>query len=165
MKNLWLGIILLVACGLRGGLLVTALVNDGAIETPDSQAYRGLAESIVSRGEFRREGQPEIFRTPGYPLFLGITERIGGRAGALATQVFLDVVLVGLTYVLARLLVGHKVALLAAALQALSPLAIAGCCRMLSDSLCALLLTAAVLALVAHLKRARLWLAPFALQA
>lgn len=105
-------------------------------------------------------GEQETFRTPGYPAFLAIGRVLpegkmplqGGWRLVLAIQVLIDVHLVLLTYLLGRELVSHGVGLGAAALQAVSPLAIAASCRIWSDGLFAFLLTAAVLLIVRHFR-------------
>ena len=159
MKNRGLWVILAVALFLRGALLLAAVNHRDGVFTPDSDGYWELSTSIAEAGSFARQGQPEIFRTPGYPLFLAAIRPLGGWGAAITVQVFLDVVLVGLTFVLGRTVVGGRVGLVAAALQAISPLAIAGSCRILSDSLYALLLTGALLLVVLYFKRGRLvWL-------
>jgi len=66
--------------------------------------------------------------------------------------VLLDVTLVYLTFLLAETLVSRKAGLLAAGVQAVTPVAVAAGCRVLSDSLFAFLLTAAVLLVIRHLR-------------
>ena len=156
MKNRVLWIILAVALVLRGGLFVAAAGNREGVFTPDSHGYWQLATSMAEQGRFARDGEAEIFRTPGYPAFLAGLRPVGGWRAVLAVQVLLDVALVVLTFVLGRMLAGSAVGLAAAGLQAISPLAIAGSCRILSDGLYALLLTAAVVVLIGGF-RSRRW--------
>ncbi|MHC4563444.1 MAG: hypothetical protein ACYS8X_11805 [Planctomycetota bacterium] len=158
MKNRRLWIILVGAIALRGGLLIAAAYNNGRVRTPDSQSYRELARSIRQEGQFVRKGQAEIFRTPGYPAYLALTEDVAnGMWMALAGQIVLDLVLVVLAFVLGKMLAGTAAGLLAAGLQACSPLAIAASCRVLSDSLFALLLTLTVVLLVVHFRKGPRW--------
>ena len=113
--------------------------------------------------------RPEIFRTPGYPALLAganwaTPETHRGYPPLmlidpppftsattlkiiLSFQVLLDLHLVLLTFFLGRALAGHGAGLMAALLQAVSPLAAAASCRILSDGVFAFLLTAAVLLL------------------
>ncbi|HDZ22312.1 hypothetical protein LCGC14_0203600 [marine sediment metagenome] len=156
MKNRALWIILAVALVLRGGLFVAAACNREGVLTPDSHGYWQLATSMAEQGRFTRDGKAEIFRTPGYPVFLAALRPVAGWRAVLAAQVLLDVALVALTFVLGRMLAGPAVGLVAAGLQAVSPLAIAGSCRILSDGLYALLLTAAVVLLIGGF-RSRRW--------
>lgn len=123
--------------------------------------------------------RPEIFRTPGYPALLAgaawVAEEAHGRRqrpvwqdsespmppAALKTilsfQVLLDLHLVLLTFFLGRSLAGHSAGLLAALLQAISPLAAAASCRILSDSIFAFMLIAAVMLLVRHFRTGGWW--------
>jgi len=138
---------------MRGGLLTTAAINHGEVLAPDSYSYRQLAGSLHQRHEFSRDGEPEIFRTPGYPVFLALIQWLhGGIWTALTAQVLLDVGLVMITFHLAAMLAGREAGALAALIQAVTPVAIASCCRMLSDSLYALLLTGSVVLVVGHLR-------------
>ena len=112
--------VLILATVLRIGLLLAASGGAGVL-TPDSQGYETLATSLAADGTFSRDGEPEIFRTPGYPMFIAAIRPFGGSA-ILVAQVFMDVLLVGLTYLLGRTLAGEGIGLLAALLQAISPL-------------------------------------------
>jgi len=122
---------------------------------------------------------PELFRTPGYPTFLWMTRAVPGPpltstdaaqdsprarfvpSGArrvpwsitpLIVQVLLDVALVCLAFLLGRVLCSERVGLLAAAFQAITPVAAVAAVRVLSDSLFAVLLTGSILLLVWYLK-------------
>jgi hypothetical protein len=75
----------------------------------------------------------------------------------LSFQVLLDLHLVLLTFFLGRSLAGHGAGLLAALLQAVSPLAAAASCRILSDSIFAFMLIAAVLLLLRHFRTGGWW--------
>lgn len=155
--------ILLWALAVRVPLLTATFVVPSLAFTGDSHDYWGLARQLVSEGRFGNSARPEIFRTPGYPLFLtpGVLwdQWVGypsGTALMLLVQMLLDVGLVWLTYRLAMRLTGRPaVALGAAALAGFSPLAAAASCRVLSDSLFAVLLTAAVLLASEILRRSR----------
>jgi len=150
-RRLWL--VVAAALLVRGALLVSAAANGGSVLTPDSHSYLQLAGALAERGEFALHDQPEIFRTPGYPLFLAWAHPLpGGVWALLAVQVLLDVALVVVTFHLAGMLAGRRAGELAAAFQAVTPVAMAASCRVLSDSLYALLLTGAVALLVAHLR-------------
>jgi len=75
----------------------------------------------------------------------------------LSFQVLIDLHLVMLTFFLGRSLTGHRVGLLAALFQAISPLAAAASCRVLPDSIFAFLLTAGVLLLIRHFRTGEWW--------
>ncbi|MCD4823362.1 MAG: glycosyltransferase family 39 protein [Phycisphaerae bacterium] len=155
-------LILLLAMVLRGGLIWQS--DPAAWRTPDSLEYVELAEELPA-GHFERNGQPEIFRVPGYPLFVLASDpafllvKLHGKPVegiepvlVFAWQIALDVMLVALTYLLGAFLVSRRVGLLAALLQAISPLVVASPCRILSDSLYAFLFAVAVLMMVRHLR-------------
>ena len=158
MPSRWLWVILAGALAARAVLWAAALPRPERYRTPDSRGYTLLARRLAAGQGFTRAsesgeptaGCPEIFRTPGYPVFL-LLATAGGRLGwpaATFVQVLLDVGLVALTFLLGRELLGRRAGLLAAALQAAAPVAVAASCRVLSDSLYAVLLTAAVLLLL-----------------
>lgn len=145
--------------------VMTAVRGAGAFEDPRARGMR-----------------PEITRTPGYPGFLAACNiappnaprQLRGLWLALELQVLMDTILVMVTYALAKELApqaegtssrahgqgtsdacdrrAQRVALVAGGLQAISLLAIASCCRVLSDSLFAFLLTASVLLMVRHFR-------------
>lgn len=167
-KRSYLWLILIAALALRAAMWTAAVRDPARVFTPDSQGYWDIARQMLVEGRFdNADSRPEIFRTPGYPALLAIShlpEVIGlGDSKtlwplALALQVLLDVGLVYLTYRLAGMLVSPPAAMLAAALQAISPLAVASSCRILSDGLYAFLFILALLAMTAHLRGGRRWL-------
>ena len=160
MKDRALWIILAVALVLRAALLLGGWRRPERFFTPDSYGYEALGRSMLLRGQFSRtaDGRAEIFRTPGYPAFLAGVYAVSGQSvqAAAAVQIALDVGLCFLVYLLGVRLCSRRVGLIAAAVQAVSPAAVAASVRVLSESLFALLLTGAVLLLVDHFGRARL---------
>lgn len=160
MKTPTLYVILLVALVSRTALLAVLWKDPGdRIYTPDSQDYIQLSDSLEKWGSFERDGRPEIFRTPGYPLLLAFAAswQDSWWRAVLVFQIVLDVALVYLTFLLGWTLVEERVGLIAAALLAIEPVAVASCLRILSDSLYAFLFTLAVLLLVHHLRSNRWW--------
>ena len=178
--RIWLVAILLLAGGLRVGLLVAA--HDSTTRevmrrcaTPDSTDYVRLAGEI-QKGQFcTKYGRGEIFRTPGYPLWVSalLDTSPGDEAevamntvspapfglrliGLLLAQIAIDLVTVWLGYLLARRLsLSRRVGLFAALILATSPLLIASSVRVLSDTLFLLLFTAAILLLLRWVIRRR----------
>lgn len=130
------------------------------VRTSDSWAYLDLAGSLTNL-HFGTDDYPETFRTPGYPLFLapfGALEKVGFKDTwhwILAVQVALDVLLVYLVFLLGKMLIGPRTGLLAAFIQAITPGTIASSCRILSDGLFSLLLTAGLLCAIVFLRRRR----------
>ncbi len=121
-------------------------------------------------------GPAEVFRTPGYPALLAALANVlpldreipcgergadvvalqWGIYGVLGVQIALDVALVALVYALGRMLIGASAGLVAATVQAASPLSMAAGCRLLSDAPYALLLTGSAGLLAMAMRDARL---------
>ena len=163
MKSVWFWGILLLAVALRAWLLAAAFGDADRALTSDSRDYVFLSEVLAQTGQFAAgdfEPRPEIFRTPGYPAFLLAPHALAAKIDrgmtnwqwAVAIQVLIDAHLVGLTYWLGRTLADHRTGLAAALFQAISPLAVASSCRILTDGTFAFLLTAAVLLAVRHFR-------------
>ncbi len=147
-------IILVAAALIRLALLASAWNAPHRLTTPDSHDYIQLANSLVTSGNFGTYSDAEIFRTPGYPLFL-VPSRLqldGGWRLAAFVQIAIDVALVALTFVLASRLLDRRAAIWAAAFQAVSCVAVAASLRILSDGLFAFLLTVAILLLISHFR-------------
>jgi hypothetical protein len=125
-RPLW--IILYAALLLRAGLLVSGWHDPQRFFTSDSGDYDFLAMSLVECGEFSRMpgGPEELFRTPGYPLFLACIYAGSNFSvhAVLIVQILLDVGLCYLVYLLGVRLCSRRVGLWAAALQAISTVAI-----------------------------------------
>ncbi len=147
-------IILVAAALIRLALLASAWNAPERLETPDSHDYIQLANSLIISGSFGTYSDAEIFRTPGYPLFL-VPSRLqldGGWRLAVFVQIAIDVALVAVTFVLALRLLDRSAAIWAAAFQAISCVAVAASLRILSDGLFAFLLTVAILLLISHFR-------------
>jgi len=159
MRTRALKLILVAAATLRFSLLASAWRSPDRLLTPDSTGYVELSNALTESGEFRLEGKPEIFRTPGYPFFLiaGLPSTGFSPQAVAALQIAVDVLLVYLTFLLGMVVCGERVGLWAAAFQATNPVAIASSVRILSDGLFAFLLTMSVLLLVLHLRTGRWW--------
>ena len=133
--------ILILAAVLRVGLLCAAFyLPGGEMLTPDSDDYINLSQSLAASGRFGELDRPEIFRTPGYPVFLIVCGMMGADfdislEAAWLIQILLDVVVVFLTYRLGVFLVDRRAGGFAAFFQAITPLVVASSCRILSDSL------------------------------
>jgi 4-amino-4-deoxy-L-arabinose transferase-like glycosyltransferase len=156
----WFVWILLVAAGVRIAVLACAWNHGQRVLTPDSATYVQLSHSLAGELSFQIDDRPEINRTPGYPFFLAFSAAWGDswwRAAAVA-QVLLDVLLVHLTFLLGWMLLDNdRAGLIAAAFQAVSPLAVAASVRMLSDSVFAFMLTFSFLLVAYHLRSQRRW--------
>ncbi len=152
-------IVLVLAIVLRAALLMAAWRNDRAALSNDSAVYMINAQNLAKDGTFSNGGLPELLRTPGYPLFLVICGITGpfGYGLVQVVQLLLDVMLVYLTYVLGTRLAGPAAGLWAAALHAVSVLAMVGSVRILTDSVFSFLFMVAILLVVKHLREGSRW--------
>ncbi len=154
-----LTIILIVATVLRVALLAAAWNKPDQLMTADSGGYIELSQALANSDGFVRDGQVEIFRTPGYPVFLALGAPFGDWSivAVAAMQIVLDVLLVYLTGLLGWVLIGPRGGLVAAGFQAVAVVAMASAVRVLSDGLFALTLTMTVLVLLHHFKTDSWW--------
>ncbi len=84
---------------------------------PDGVGYLQLADSLAFRGEFARDGLPEIERTPGYPLFIALGARIGHPIGVtVALQAILGALSAVLVFKMTLRVTGSRLAASAAGL-------------------------------------------------
>ncbi len=159
MKTRTFKVILLVAVLARACLLATVWNHQERTYTGDSRDYIELSSSLIQEEGFQRNGRAEIFRTPGYPACLAAAATFGESwwRATLAVQMVLDIALVHLTFLLGWMLVNERAGLIAAALQAVSPLALASSARILSDSLYALLFVLALVLIVHHMRSKAWW--------
>ena len=159
MNTRTLRIIILTALIVRVAMLAAVWNRPGRCYTPDSEAYIKLAQSLIENGSFAQDGSAEIFRTPGYPLFLAFGAPFGENwwQAVIILQVVLDVALTYLVFLLGWMLVGQRTGLWAALFYAISPLAIAASVRILSDSLFTFLITLSLLLVVFQIKSGRWW--------
>jgi 4-amino-4-deoxy-L-arabinose transferase-like glycosyltransferase len=152
-------LILIVAFAARGLVLAATWRSQNAI-VGDSHSYLAPAASLASEGTFSSLGLPEIFRTPGYPLFLVSCWLSGPLSFGVAqiVQVLLSVATVYLTCRLAKQFVAPAAALFAAGLEAVSVVSVAICPLIVTECLYTFLFVAAFYLLVRHLRhRGRLW--------
>ncbi len=108
---------------------------------PDSHAYRKLALNLLHEHRFSQDfpepGTPEVFRTPGYPLFLALVFGLFGPGlrWVVLVQVLLGAWVPVLTLLALRRPLGHRPALYGAWFLALWPEAAVYLPRILSDPL------------------------------
>jgi 4-amino-4-deoxy-L-arabinose transferase-like glycosyltransferase len=163
-RGIW--IILGVALLLRAALLLASWNEPEHFFTPDSHDYNLLAHNLLQSGDFTRTGQPELFRTPLYPCFLAAMYWLSHDHVqlAVAVQIVIDVIGCLLVYVLGRQLCSQRVGLAAAAIQAVSPVAIVGAVRILSEGLFAFCLIASLVLLVRLFRQSHGPCAPYTLR-
>jgi hypothetical protein len=128
--------ILILAFALRFIWLLLVFSNDGILRTEDSGVYENLAINLFENGEFAQEGKSELYRTPGYPAFVGLNYFLGlGFFAVLFVQVLLSTASVYFLYSLALKISGNKkTALLAGLIYAFEPLSIIYCSYLLSET-------------------------------
>lgn len=152
-----LGAVLVLAALLRCVWIPVHQLRPERLTTVDSQLYLDLADSLAETGRFDRPwseggfaleatGPPEVFRTPGYPLFLAILDLLPGARlpWLVISQIALGLFLVGLTFGLARRFLSPRRALVAAAVIALDPGHVLYSQLVMSDVLFATLVMAAL---------------------
>jgi hypothetical protein len=110
----------------RLALLAVALARNGTgtLFQVDPGTYLEPGRNLLLHGSFAVDGLPDVFRTPGYPLFLAFTSLAGFPAAAVA-NVMLSVLSVLLVWKLGRAVSGdNRVALVAAWIFAFEPMSI-----------------------------------------
>ncbi|MBN1943959.1 MAG: glycosyltransferase family 39 protein [Phycisphaerae bacterium] len=133
--------------------------NTERMFTPDSMEYLRLSHSILEEFHFEQHGRAEIFRTPGYPLFMlsGILFGKHTWLGVALVQIGLDVLLVYLTFRLGCALSTPRLGWWAALFQAITPVSAAACSRLLSDNLYTFLFLLAMLLFIRSFQAAKPW--------
>ncbi len=152
----WPIVIALVA---RLGLIIVVLARhpgrrpDRLFWTADTQRYLDLAASLL-RGEFSTVAGPEVYRLPGYPLFLSPGVALGWpTVYALFAQLLLCCLLVVIVVRTARLMgLGDRAATAAGVLCALEPTLLLWSLQLMADVPLGAVVAAAFLALLMHLR-------------
>jgi 4-amino-4-deoxy-L-arabinose transferase-like glycosyltransferase len=157
-RNGTIAIILAIAFFVRAliPLLAYGMTGDAtAFHGYDTHSYLEPARSLIESGQFASSGRPEIFRTPGYSVFLIpglLLDRV--EFMTIAFQVLLGCVTVYLIYRLVLILFENRtVALLGAILCALEPMSAIWSSFLLSETLFTTLILAFLYYLVRYIKR------------
>jgi 4-amino-4-deoxy-L-arabinose transferase-like glycosyltransferase len=149
---------LIAAAVVRMALLVAALARSGTgvLTQGDSISYLNPGRNLLLHGRFFAEGVPDLVRTPGYPLFLGMTSLAGLPAAAVA-NVILSVLSVFLVWRLGRVVTGDdRIAIGAAWLLTFEPISILFSFVLLSEPLFIMLLLFVLERLTVFLRKHRL---------
>lgn len=139
-------IILIIAFILRIGLYFLALSIHQSLlvfHAGDTSSYLQPALSLFKTGQFLDfDGEPNIFRTPGYSLFLlpGLMAN-QVESVTIVLQILLSVLTVYFVYQIGSICFNKKVATLAAFLYAIEPLSVLYPTLLLSETLFAALYT------------------------
>ncbi|MDF0556889.1 glycosyltransferase family 39 protein [Kamptonema sp. UHCC 0994] len=145
--NITIVAVLLVALLMRLLLPVLALIITQDLELfnrGDTLSYTIPAKKLIELGQFLNiDNQPELFRTPGYPLLL-IPGLLAGNVEIVTIfiQIILDCLTVYLIYKIALLLFKRdEIAIVCALLYAIEPLPILRSSFLMSETLHTTLLT------------------------
>src|SRR5271166_949982 len=128
---------LIAAAIVRLTLLAVTLARAGtsALFSPDTAGYLEPGRNLLLHGRFVAEGAPDVFRTPGYALFLAVTSLAGMPAAALA-NVIVSAFSVILVWRLGRAVSDDgRIALGAAWIFAFEPLSVVSSTLLLSETL------------------------------
>lgn len=129
---------LVAASVVRLTLVGFALARGGVsvLFRPDTVSYLKPGQSIFLHGAYISDGAPEIFRPPGYPLFLGLTTLAGGPVLAVLGQILLSLVSLVLVWRMARrMFADDRIALGASWIFAFEPLSVSYSVVLLSETL------------------------------
>lgn len=146
---------LMAAALVRLALLAIALVGGGpaALFRPDTLSYLKPGQALLLHGAYVNDGAPEIFRPPGYPLFLGLTTLAGGPLLTALIQIALSLLSLALVWQIARrVFASGRIALGAAWIFAFEPLSLSYSVLLLSETLFLLLFLLSMERLVAFLQ-------------
>src|SRR5271166_707575 len=127
----------IAAAVVRLTLLVVVLLRNGIgpLINPDTSTYLEPGRNLLLHGRFVANGAPDVFRTPGYSLFLAITSLAGLPTAALV-NVILSVFCVILVWRLGRTAFGDdRIALGAAWIFAFEPISVTWSGILMSETL------------------------------
>lgn len=157
-------LIFLVALAARAPI-VWGLAPDFSrlLDYSDSQQYFGLAQNVEAIGVYTLSTAPpylpEVWRTPGYPLFLALLIRIGGPEPlwlVVATQALIGATTACGVSALATLLSGARAGVWAGGIYALAPMPVVMVGYMYAEVLFSAALIVSLLVLIAGLRRCRI---------
>lgn len=101
-RGLMIFAVLVLAAKIATFELVLAADPD-VYRTNDSERYTALASELLQSGQFAVEGEPEVMRTPGYPLFLAAMMGLAGSEHIVVLiQILLSFAVAGLVWSLVR---------------------------------------------------------------
>lgn len=117
------------------------------VREPDSPSYIRAAEALIETGRFGRPGEPELIRTPGYPLLVAIGVWLGHvDAATVALQIALGCLTTWLVYRIGLAVFARDDCALAAALvYACEPLSALYASKLLSETLFTAMMAAVML--------------------
>lgn len=144
---------LLIAALLRLALMTAAYARTGTqiMTQGDTASYLEPGRNLILHGIFATAGQPEIDRTPGYPIFAMLTGMAFGNVLlTVVAQILLSLAsMLVLSRIADRLYPNRHIGIRAAWLYAVEPLSILYTVRLMPETLFVLLLLLAIERLLA----------------
>ena len=150
--------VLLLAFLLRTAIFGAAyffLRDNTAFYAKDTWSYLQPAMELITAGSFTAFGEPELFRTPGYALFLSVGLLFGHvEFITIALQILLSCATIYLVFRIAmELFDDERTATWGALAYSLEPLSIIYCSWLLSETLFAAMFAAALLCLLKFVRQ------------
>jgi 4-amino-4-deoxy-L-arabinose transferase-like glycosyltransferase len=132
--------------------VVLAINNISATYTADTDSYLVTARKLIESGQFATSVQPEIFRTPGYPLLLIPGILLGQQElVAIFIQIMLSCFTIFLIYKIALAIWGEsKIATFCALLYAVEPVSILWVTLLMPETLFTALITLFIYLLIKY---------------
>lgn len=136
-------------------IVVLAINHTSAAYTPDTESYLITARKLIESGQFATSVQPEIFRTPGYPLLLIPGILLGQQEiVAIFIQIMLSCFTIFLIYKIALAIWGEsKIATFCALLYAVEPVSILCQTLLMPETLFTALITLFIYLLIKYFDR------------
>ncbi len=159
-------LVVVIGLALRLSLLINNWGYPNVFMQFDSWGYHRIAQNVLDGNGYSWNEQPpynvNVYRPPGMPMMLVAVYVFAGPSipCALLLQVLAGTSVIVMTYLLTRLLVGERVALIAAALQAVDPLSVTYSNIILTEIFSSLIFICAIYIAVKYLKDSTWWLLP-----
>jgi 4-amino-4-deoxy-L-arabinose transferase-like glycosyltransferase len=149
-----------IAFILRVGVAAAAYARTSDVQIfygGDTDSYLDPARELVRSGNFATGGEPDVFRTPGYPLLLALGVAAGRpEIVTVALQILLSCATAYAVYNLARsTLDSERAAVTAVVLYAVDPYSVLYCSQLMTETLFTFLVTCAVVFLAQFLHNSR----------
>jgi 4-amino-4-deoxy-L-arabinose transferase-like glycosyltransferase len=137
-----IGVTVLIRCAALVAAIVIEYPDKPPFRTADFPEYLNPAISLVSNGTFFVDGEPEIFRTPGYPIFLTPGILLGQiDYVTIALQILCACLIAFLIFKISVILGGsEKLGLVAGLIYAMDPLSVVYCSLTYNETLFAALI-------------------------
>lgn len=159
-EHAWLATVITASLAIRLLVAGSAFIvrqDASAFHVPDTARYLALGRSLVERGSYTYDDQPETFRLPGFPLLVGAATLTGApTGGTLIIHALLGALTTWLCFIAGRQVGGARVGLWAATLYAIEPGQWAWSTMIASETLFTALTAGCLAAAVLYLRNERL---------